>query len=243
MHVEQLFVRTLIDVDRKLRDNPDEYELLKIAGLLRPVLLEKLLDDASAVAGLDARFRVVKPGPPPIPPEVQKQMDEAWAKVHAKNPGIKRVDIAVSIRPDLLSGELGPTSLPGDQVVELARRDFLKHAGVLDFSGLPVHRGAHTAGSSKQPGRHPLGPGKLESAIRGAPAVHGGFGVVWQALASRDDGRQSRAVRYVPAQPVADELTWRGLYTPASSEWIWSADGHCSVRASEPGPNSAACQP
>ena len=133
MHVEQLFVRTLIDVDRKLRDNPDEYELLKIAGLLRPVLLEKLLDDASAVAGLDARFRVVKPGPPPIPPEVQKQMDEAWAKVHAKNPGIKRVDIAVSIRPDLLSGELGPTSLPGDQVVELARRDFLKHAGVLIF--------------------------------------------------------------------------------------------------------------
>ncbi len=48
MHVEQLFGKTLIDVDRKLRSNPDEYELLKIAGLLRPLLLEKLLDEASA---------------------------------------------------------------------------------------------------------------------------------------------------------------------------------------------------
>jgi hypothetical protein len=33
--------------------------------------------------------------------------------------------------------------------------------------------------------------------------------------------------------PVADELTRLGLYSPASSEWIWSADGHCSVRRPE----------
>ena len=38
MHVEQLFVETLIDIDRKLRSNPSEYELLKVAGLLRPIL-------------------------------------------------------------------------------------------------------------------------------------------------------------------------------------------------------------
>jgi hypothetical protein len=41
MHVEQLFVRTLTDVDRKLSSNPDEYELLKIAGLLRPPIAGK----------------------------------------------------------------------------------------------------------------------------------------------------------------------------------------------------------
>ena len=128
MHVEQLFVKTLIDVDRKLGSNPDEYELLKIAGLLRPLLLEKLLDEASAVASVDVKFRVVKPGPPPIPPEVRHQMDEAWARLHATRPDVKRVDIAVSIRPDLLTGN--PSQL-GDQVVELARKDFLKHGGVL----------------------------------------------------------------------------------------------------------------
>ena len=39
-------------------------------------------------------------------------------------------------------------------------------------------------------------------------------------------------------KPLADELTRLGLYSPASSEWIWSADGHCSIRASVPEPNS-----
>jgi hypothetical protein len=105
MHVEQLFVRTLTDVDRKLSSNPDEYELLKIAGLLRPLLLEKLLDEASAAASMDVKFRVVKPGPPPAPPpEMQRQIEEAWVKLLAARPDVKRVNIAVSIRPDLLTG-------------------------------------------------------------------------------------------------------------------------------------------
>jgi hypothetical protein len=80
------------------------------------------------------KFRVVKPGPPPIPPEVHKQMEEAWAKLHATSPDVKRVDIAVSIRPDLLTGN---PSQPGDQVVDLARRDFLKDAGILIFEDYP----------------------------------------------------------------------------------------------------------
>ena len=81
------------------------------------------------IAGVDVKFRVVKPGPPPIPPELEKQMDDAWAEMHAKDPTIKRVDVAFAIRTDLLSGELGPTSQPDDQVVELSRKDFLKHGG------------------------------------------------------------------------------------------------------------------
>ena len=40
MKVEQLFVETLIDNDRKLRSNPSDYELLKVSGLLRPILLD-----------------------------------------------------------------------------------------------------------------------------------------------------------------------------------------------------------
>ena len=96
-------------------------------------------------------------------------MDEAWAKFHATSPDVERVDIAVSIRPDLLTGN---PSQPGDQVVDLARRDFLKHA----------------AGCGEQLGRNPLGTGKLGCAIRGAAEVHGRFDVVWQATARRDDG-------------------------------------------------------
>jgi hypothetical protein len=70
MHVEQLFVESLADMDHQLRRNPSEYELLKIAGLLRPILLEKLLDDAAAAApSVDVKFRVVNPGPLPIPPD------------------------------------------------------------------------------------------------------------------------------------------------------------------------------
>ncbi|MCA2255823.1 hypothetical protein JF710_21825 [Mycobacterium intracellulare] len=230
MHVEQLFVETLIDIDQKLRRNPSEYDLLKVAGLLRPILLEKLLDDASAAAGLDAKFRVVKPGPLPIPPEVKKQMDEAWARLHATNPEIKRVDIAVSVRPDLLSGELGPTSQPGDQVVELARKDFLKHAGVLIFQDYPY---------------------TVEHILRVAANSLGGIHwgpTNWNAQAEQLRQYMEGSVwfgRPLPAalmgaigdctlracKPVADELTRRGLYSPAASEWVWSANGHCSVRA------------
>lgn len=233
MHVEQLFVETLIDVDQKLRNNPSEYQLLKVAGLLRPILLEKLLDDANAAAGLDAKFRVVKPGPPPIPPEVQKQMDEAWAKIHAKNPEIKRVDIAVSIRPDLLSGELGPASQPGDQLVELARKDFLKHAGVLIFQDYQytVEHILRVAANSLG-GIH-WGPENWNQ--RSEELRQYMEGSVWfgrplpAAMMATIAGCTLRA-----CQPVADELTRRGLYSPASSEWIWSADGHCSVRAPQP---------
>jgi hypothetical protein len=233
MHVEQLFVETLIDIDQKLRSNPSEYELLKVAGLLRPILLEKLLDDASAAAGLDVKFRVVKPGPPPIPPEVQKQMDEAWAKVHAQNPEIPRVDIAVSIRPDLLTGELGQTSQPGDQVVELERKDFLNHAGVLiynDYQYTVEHilrvaanslGGTHWDAWNSDPQAQ-----KLREYMEGSVW----FGRPLPAAMMFDIARCTLRA----CQPVADELTKLGKYSPASSEWIWSTDGHCSVRAPQP---------
>lgn len=226
MHVEQLFVETLIDIDQKLRNDPSEYDLLKVSGLLRPILLEKLLDEASAAAGMDTRFRVIKPGPH-IP---SAEADEAWAKYLAKHPDTKRVDLAVSIRPDLLNAELNEMSRPGDHVVDLTRRDFLKHAGVLVFNDYPY---------------------TVEDILRVAANSLGG--IHWGPENWQDKPEELRKLmegtewfgRPLPAamigviggctlrtcKPLADKLTQLGLYSPASSEWVWSADGHCSVKA------------
>jgi hypothetical protein len=80
-------------MDKKLRSNPSEYDLLKVSGLLRPILLDKppLLDTASTAASLDVKFRVVKPGPEQIDAEWQKYVDAQWAKLHATRPEVKRV--------------------------------------------------------------------------------------------------------------------------------------------------------
>ena len=61
MQVEQLFVETLIDIRQKLNSNPTEYHLLRVSSLLRQILLENLLEDASTATSLEAKFRVVKP--------------------------------------------------------------------------------------------------------------------------------------------------------------------------------------
>ena len=228
--------KTLIDVDRKLRSNPDEYELLKIAGLLRPLLLEKLLDEASAAASVDVKFRVVKPGPPPIPPEVGRQMDEAWARLHATRPDVKRVDIAVSIRPDLLTGN--PSQL-GDQVVELARKDFLKHGGVLIYNDYEYTMENILRVAANSLGGIHWGPTNWDQ--RSEELRQYMEGSVWfgRPLPAAMIAEIARCTLRA-CKPLADELTRLGLYSSAFSEWIWPADGHCSVRAPQPGANSAA---
>jgi hypothetical protein len=75
MQVEQLFVETLLDISQKLNNNPTEYHLLKVSGLLRHILWENLLEDASAATGLEAKFRVIKPKPY----EPSAKLDESWA--------------------------------------------------------------------------------------------------------------------------------------------------------------------
>jgi hypothetical protein len=64
----------------------------------------------------------------------QPRLDARWAKIHATNSEIKRVTFAATIRPYLLIGELGPASQRGGQLVELTRKDFLKHVGVLIYN-------------------------------------------------------------------------------------------------------------
>jgi len=232
MQIEQLFVETLVDIDQRLSSNPSEYDLIKVAGLLRPILLEKLLDDASAAVSMDVKFRVVKAGPPPISPELQKELDARWAQIHATNPEIKRVTIAAAMRADLLNGELGPTSQSGDQVVELGRKDFLNHAGILTYNDFQytVEHILRVAANSLG-GIH-WGPEnwderseELRKYMEGSVLFGRPMPAAMMALIARCTLRTCK--------PVADELTRRGLYSPASSEWVWSADGHCSVRRPE----------
>ena len=129
MRVEQLFVETLIDINQKLASNPANTSW-RVSGLLRQILIDKkpLLEPASAAASLEPKFRLVKPGPPPIPPDVQRQIDDAWDKYIASllpdAPVPQKVSIAFSMRGDLLSGI---ASQPGDKVLELAKKDFLSY--------------------------------------------------------------------------------------------------------------------
>jgi hypothetical protein len=198
-------------------------------------LLEKLLDEASAAASMDVKFRVVKPGPPPAPPpEMQRQIEEAWAKLLAARPDVKRVNIAVSIRPDLLTGN---PSQQGDQVVELARKDFLKHGGVLTYQDYEytVENILRVAANSLG-GIH-WGPENWDQ--RSEQLRQYMEGSVWfgRPLPAAMIAEIARCTLRA-CKLLADELTRLGLYSPASSEWIWSADGHCSIRASVPEPNS-----
>jgi hypothetical protein len=241
MHVEQLFVETLVDIDQKLRNNPSEYDLLKVSGLLRPILLDRtpLLDAASAATSLDAKFRVIKPAPFQPSPE----QDAAWATFLATNPDVERVNVAVGIRGGLLTGEASQT---GDQVLDLSREDFLKHPiGFtlmdIDYSVESVLRvaanslgGIHNDG---QPNHH-----REAEELR---KYMGSGGATWFGR-SMPAGMTFEIARCTlrACQPIADELARLGLYSPASSEWVWSVDGaasglHSQTLSLDPGPRPA----
>jgi hypothetical protein len=235
MRVEQLFVETLIDIDQKLRSNPSEYDLLKVSGLLRSILLDNppLVDAASAAASLDAKFRVVKPAPFQPSPE----QDAAWATFLAKNPGVQRVNVAVALRGGLLTGE---ATEPGDQVLDLSREDFLKHPigftlqDVDYYVGSVLRVAANSLGGVHNDGQ----PNRNREAEELRQYMEGG-GATWFGR-SMPAGMVFEIARCTlrACQPIADELTRLGLYSPSASEWIWSADGHCSVRTTEPAPDS-----
>lgn len=230
MQVEQLFVETLIDMDRKLRSNPSEYDLLKLSGLLRLILIDKptpLLDSASKSANVKVRFRVIKPGPRQVDPAIQKQMNEAWAKLHETRPEIKRIDCAFAIRGGLLTGE---PSEPGDQILMLARQQFLQHPigitlddvdySVEDALNVVAHSngGIHYSATNSKP-RAEVFRQRMEGATW--------FGRPMAPAMMFEISRCTLAA----CKPLADALTTLGLYVPGTSEWVWSPDGHCSVRA------------
>ncbi|TVY01524.1 hypothetical protein FPV58_12975 [Mycolicibacterium porcinum] len=218
MKIEQLFVETLIDIAHKLRSNPSEYDLLKVAGLLRPILLENLLDDASAAASVDVRFRVVKPAPPTVPPELQRQMDEAWAKVRETRPDVKPVTVAVAVGGNFLSDD---PAFPGDVVVELPRKEFLKHGIIIyndeDYTVEHVVRvaanslgGIHNDGKPNQNKRSE----ELRNYMQGSNMC-GRSMLGWYVS-------QIAECTLRACEPVADELARLELYVPYSSDWEWS---------------------
>jgi hypothetical protein len=218
MQVEQLFVEKLVNVSKALQGNPSEYDLVAVAGLLRPILLDttNLLDRASAAANLDVKFRVVKPAPIPISPEV----DEAWDKFLAVNPGVKRVNVAVAVRGDLLTGE---ASQPGDVVLELARNDFLKH-GIIIYNDIDY---------------------TVEHVLRVAANTLGGVhwgetnwnaqaGELRKYMAGSTMFGRSMAAWYISqialctlrtCHPLAQKLAELGLYSDAPNDWTWSIGG------------------
>ena len=234
MNVEQLFVETLIDIDQKLRNNPGEYALIKVSGLLRPILLDKppFLDTASAAVSLDAKFRVIKPAPLHIPPELKAQIDAAWAKLHETRPEVKRVDVAVGMRFDLLAGE--PRE-PGDQVLELSRQEFLNHdiGFTLNDFNYSVESMLRVAANSLG-GIHNDGKPNRDKRAEELRQYqkNGGATSFGRSMPAAMIYEIARCT-LLACQPIADELTRQGLYLPSSSEWVWSADGHCSVRRSE----------
>lgn len=220
MHVEQLFVETLIDISQKLNNNPTEYHLLKVSALLRQILWENLFDDASAAAGLAAKFRVIKPKP--YAPSAK--LDESWAAMHAVHPETKRVDLGFGLRGGLLSGE---PSQPGDQVAELSRKDFLAHPVGITLSDVEYSvKSVLLVAANSLGGTHNDGKpnhNKEAEELRKYMETEG---------SSLFGGSMPAAFVFEIAcctlracQPLADELARLGLYTPAVSEWVWKGDG------------------
>jgi hypothetical protein len=220
MHVEQLFVETLIDIRQKLNSNPTEYQLLKVSSLLRQILIENLLEDASAATSLEATFRVVMPKPY----EPSAQLDESWAAMHAVHPETERVNIAVGIRGGLMSGQL---SEPGDQVLELTRKEFLDHP-----IGFTLSDVQYSVESVLKVAANSLGGTHND----GKPNRHKGAEQLRQYM---EIGENKWFDRSMPSafvfeiacctlracEPLANELARLGLYSPAVSEWAWNGNG------------------
>jgi hypothetical protein len=221
MKVEQLFVETLIDIEQKLASNPSEYQLLKVSGLLRPILLENLLEDASMATTLVAKFRVVKPKPY----QPSDQSNKAWAEMHAIHPDTKRVNVGAGFRGGLLRGE---PSEPGDQALELTHNDFLAHPIGLTLSDVQysVESVLRVAANSLG-GTHNDGLRNRNREAEELRQYMESGGANWfgrsmpSALVFEIASCTLRACR-----PLANELARLGLYSPAVSEWALDGDGN-----------------
>ena len=220
MQVEQLFVETLIDIRQKLSSNPTEYHLLKVSGLLRQILLENLLDDASAATSLEAKFRVVSPKPY----EPSARSNEAWAGMHAVHPETERVNRGFAVRGGLLRGE---PSEEGDQLLELSRKEFLNHPIGLTLNDFEYSVkdvllvAAHSLGGIHNDGQ----PNHNGRAERLRQYMNSG-GAQWF-----DRSMPSALVFEIACctlracEPLQHELTRLGLYVPLVSEWVWDFSG------------------
>ena len=220
MRVEQLFVETLIDISEKLNNNPTEYHLLKVSGLLRHILWENLLEDASTATGLEAKFRVIKPKPY----EPSAQLDESWAAMHAVHPETKRVNVGFGLRGGLLSGE---PSEPGDQVVEVSRKDFLAHPVGITLSDVEYSvKSVLLVAANSLGGTHNDGnPNRNKEAEELRKYMETGGSSLFGRSMPAAFVFEIACCTLRACKPIADELARLGLYSPDVSEWVWTGDG------------------
>jgi hypothetical protein len=122
-------------------------------------------------------------------------------------------------------------------VVELAREDFLKHGGVLIYQDYvyTVENILRVAANSLG-GIHwgPTNWDQRSEELRKYMKGSVWFGRPLPAAMMAEIARCTLRA----CKPLAYELTRLSLYSPASSEWIWSADGRASVTASGPASGS-----
>lgn len=220
MQVEQLFVETLIDIRQKLSSKPSEYQLLKVSSLLRQILLENLLEDASTATSMVAKFRVVKPNPY----QPSAELDKSWAAMHAVHPDTKRVNIGAGFQGGLMRGE---PSEPGEQVLDLTRKDFLAHPIGLTLNDVQysvesvLRVAANSLGGTHNDGKPNRNP---EAEVLRQYMESGG--ALWfgrsmpSAFVFEIAGCTLRA-----SEPLANELARLGLYAPAVSEWTLDSEG------------------
>ncbi|AFJ35470.1 MULTISPECIES: hypothetical protein [Mycobacterium] len=220
MQIHQLFVETLRDIRQKLDSNPTEYQLLKVSSLLRQILLENLLEDASTATSMEAKFKVVLPKPY-VP---SAQLDAAWVAMHAVHPEVKRVNVGVGMRGGLMSGV---ASEPGDQVLELLRKDFLAHPIGLTLSDVQysvesvLRVAANSLGGTHNDGK----PNRNKEAEELRKYMESG-GAHWFGRSMPSAFVFEIACCTLRAcEPLADELERLGLYSPAVSEWAWDGSG------------------
>lgn len=221
MQVEQLFVETLIDIRQKLDNNPTEYHLLKVSSLLRQILLENLLEDASTATSMEAKFRVVKPKPY----QLSAKLDESWAAMHAVHPEAKRVNVGVGMRGGLMSGE---PSEPGDQVLELTRKDFLAHP--IGFTLQDVQYSVESVlrvAANSLGGTHNDGEPNRNPAAEQLRQYMESGGTIWFGRSMPSAFVFEIACCTLRAcEPLANELARLGLYSSAVSEWALDGTGN-----------------
>jgi hypothetical protein len=229
VNVEQLFVETLIDMNTRLATNPSEYALLRVSGLLRQILLDRknLLEPASAAASMDVKFRVIKPGPPPIPPEVQQQLDAYYASLP---PDAPRPVMAFSLRGGLLTGE---PQWPGDQVLNLGREEFLGHEII---TWMDNH---YTVENALRVAAHSLGVIHLSDTNhdpRSQQLKEYMEGATWFGRSMPAGLIAEIGICTLRAcQPLANKLAQLGLYSAAPSQWVWSLGQNPGTATPDPG--------
>jgi hypothetical protein len=144
--------------------------------------------------------------------------------MHAVHPETKRVNLGVGLRGGLLSGE---PSEPGDQVIELSRKDFLAHPVGITLSDVEYSvKSVLLVAANSLGGTHNDGkPNRNEEAEELRKYMETGGSSLFGRSMPAAFVFEIACCTLPACQPIADKLARLGLYSPAVSEWVWNGDG------------------